>query len=243
MQLYNVWAKEPKPKFLSPFWKFYGNFEGEVEISFIRNPSGLRILDLGCRDGRFIRQLTSNGAHAVGIDLSLDCIKLAQQSLLKNQRSMANFIVCDAEKLPFREKSFDCVAILFLLHHLPSFKVLKESHDILNQKGTLILNEPVKNNILIIFGTKIYSRLSHSIRNRMLQDLEDNSEFAPERSALSRWMLNKALDEARFDIIKEDGRHLFLFPLEYFIRLVPNLRFIFTEKVLFGMYHLEMALI
>ena len=239
MDLYDGWAKRPKIKPLSPFWKFYGNFEGEVEITFLDEVAGKMALDMGCRDARFVSQLISKKANVIGIDLSINCIKLAQQKIAKYGKDKADFIVCDAEKLPFRQGIFDYVTILFLLHHLSNFHVLGEAQYVLKQTGTLLLNEPVRNNFIVVLGSKIYPLLFPSIRAKMLQDPEDNPKHTKERSIFSISKIEKALHVAKFSIIMKEGQHLFLFPLEHLIRLLPALRFIFTDQILFSLYHIE----
>lgn len=73
---------------------------------------GKRILEDGCGEGNFLRELVEFGAEprrAVGLDIKLADLKTAAS------RTPASFVAGDARALPFRDGSFDVVvqSVLF----------------------------------------------------------------------------------------------------------------------------------
>ncbi len=70
------------------------------------NLSGKRVLDLGCGTGYFSALLQERGADVVCVDISQDMLNQAQQRCGKGQ---ATYVLADAEKLPFEDRSFDYV--------------------------------------------------------------------------------------------------------------------------------------
>jgi len=99
---------------------------------------GDKILDLGCGNGRLYKILKNNGVEYTGIDISKKLIEIARKNYPK-----ARFIVADALNLPFKEKEFDLVFAIALLHHIPTenlqLRVLKNCFKILKKNGLIIL--------------------------------------------------------------------------------------------------------
>ena len=78
------------------------------------------ILDIGCGDGVMIydlerQTLLKKNFNLTAIDILPENIKLAKKRKLK-----ANFLVADAEHLPFRKNSFDFVYAWMVLEHVTS---------------------------------------------------------------------------------------------------------------------------
>ena len=109
--------------------------------SAMPNLSGLRILDVGCGDGKFAKLLTGEAASATGID--------PNPAAVENARSLvpeAKFVVGSAESLPFGDSSFDVVIFVNALHHVPAHLMaaaLRESSRVLTPGGYLIVIEPL----------------------------------------------------------------------------------------------------
>ncbi len=82
-----------------------------------------KILDVGCGIGNFSK--ATNGKY-VGIDLNPSFIKFAKKHYSAKNKE---FMVADATKLKFKDKSFDKSMFISMLHHFPdsdSDKVLRE---------------------------------------------------------------------------------------------------------------------
>lgn len=69
---------------------------------------GSSVLDVGCANGKHVFFLARQGFTATGVDLSKQMIKIAKKGL-KEEKLKANFLVGDAIKLEFPDKSFDYV--------------------------------------------------------------------------------------------------------------------------------------
>ncbi|HUU27995.1 MAG TPA: class I SAM-dependent methyltransferase [archaeon] len=108
------------------------NFLGLVEKKFVRRASDLLsktehlnsplILDAGTGTAniplRFIHDLSPG--RFVALDLSLNMLKKARSNVRDKGLQERIFLVCaDAEKLPFRNDSFDLVYSHSTIHHLP----------------------------------------------------------------------------------------------------------------------------
>lgn len=106
-------------------------------------------LDLACGTGRITEFLLRRKCTVVGADISADMIKLASHKL-KNQHNLLGLVVCDAEKLPFQNNSFDNVVAFRLMGHIPVLNRLK------------ILNETkyVAKNWLVLSYSNSYSAMS-----------------------------------------------------------------------------------
>lgn len=56
------------------------------------------VLDAGCGTGRDVAALTSLGVRSVGVDLSMEMLRMANQRV---DRSMASWVRADMQRLPF----------------------------------------------------------------------------------------------------------------------------------------------
>jgi ubiquinone/menaquinone biosynthesis C-methylase UbiE len=101
-----------------------------------------RILDVACGTGRFLGQLHSTlpNAKLFGIDLSPNYLKHATQVL--SAVPGISLVQDNAEKMPFRDESFDAVTSIFLFHELPKDarrNVMAEIYRVLRPGGTVAI--------------------------------------------------------------------------------------------------------
>ncbi|MCP3980958.1 MAG: methyltransferase domain-containing protein [bacterium] len=94
-------------------------------------------LDLGCGTGEFSRQLASRAEHVLGIDLSPNMIDVARSRSAGLDN--VEYRIGDALEWPVPTQSFDCVASIATLHHLPFAETLQDLADALRPGGTLIV--------------------------------------------------------------------------------------------------------
>jgi len=78
-------------------------------------PSGTRILDLGCGDGKSLVSMLDSGWHVTATDFSPAAVSLARDAA--GRRGSAVFVVGDALLLPFRDMTFDVVTAIHVLGH------------------------------------------------------------------------------------------------------------------------------
>ena len=108
---------------------------------FLPERDHLKILDLATGTGDQILALLNSKAsiHSIkGIDLSTEMLELGKKKL----GPRAQFIHADAEKLPFKEKSFDAATFSFGIRNVGvPLNSLKEIYRVLTPKGRCLILE------------------------------------------------------------------------------------------------------
>ena len=105
-------------------------------------------LDVGCGTGPVIALLAEKypEKHFVGLDITPAMINAAQAKGLSN----AEFVVGDAEDLPFDDSSFDAVLCSNSFHHYPNPEAfLREARRVLRSGGKLILRDYTSNDLVV----------------------------------------------------------------------------------------------
>ena len=104
---------------------------------------GYLILDAGCGPGTYGLLLAQEGNEVVGIDISLDAIKVAKERA-KRKRVNSTFtpILADLENPPLRNNIFDVCFVGWTLHHFPSLKAMSGLTRVLKNGGRIALTEP-----------------------------------------------------------------------------------------------------
>jgi ubiquinone/menaquinone biosynthesis C-methylase UbiE len=87
---------------------------------------GMRVLDVGCGKGFLVKDLMLEcpGLEAFGLDISLYAIEQAPEELT------GRLHLGTAERLPFADKSFDCVISLNTIHNFPRPRAVKAMAEI-----------------------------------------------------------------------------------------------------------------
>lgn len=107
-------------------------------------PTGSRVLDWGCGDGRMLRAFGKKNIQYVGVDQSKGLLALARQlhaaSIVSHR---AEFFLTTARAARFPDQSFDAVCAIASFHHLPDVasrrKVLLDWQRALKPNGRLLL--------------------------------------------------------------------------------------------------------
>ena len=79
--------------------------------------AGRTLLEVCCGSGLMTETLARRGAHVTGTDVSTQALGRARERA-RRYRFDAAFHAADAEALPYRDESFDIVAVHDGLHHL-----------------------------------------------------------------------------------------------------------------------------
>ncbi|MFO0992391.1 MAG: class I SAM-dependent methyltransferase [Hyphomicrobiales bacterium] len=109
--------------------------------SCVPSLDSLHILDIGCGDGGFAKQIAAEGASVAGIDPQAQVIAKA-----KITSPGIRFEVATAEALPFQDHAFDLAVMINSLHHVPvplMGAALREARRVLRKDGSLIIVEPL----------------------------------------------------------------------------------------------------
>lgn len=148
------------------------------------------ILDYGCGGGWSSILLQKWGYKSVGMDISRNMVKNA-----KIVCPNADFIVCDAMRLPFKDDIFDFVIGISILHHLNLKWATDELKRISLAGSTFLFMEPSLLNPLSAFGRKVFPTEAHT---------KGEKQFTPE-------YLKTALNLANFNV----ERYMALFFLAF----------------------------
>lgn len=148
----------------------------------------IKILDVACGDGEFIKEMISTGIKAefIGIDLSHQLLSSAKENL---KFYPTNLCIVDAFNMPFRPSyKFDVIHLDALLHHLigrtkgKSTKLVKRMLSLLIDKlsddGILMVDEYYYNSYIIqsltssiIFYTLKTLNFFHIDVNRIMREI------------------------------------------------------------------------
>jgi ubiquinone/menaquinone biosynthesis C-methylase UbiE len=95
------------------------------------------VLEIGCGTGGFARRLAQRSQHVLALDLSPEMIRIARQR--SAQFPNIEFQLADARDTPFNVESFDCIATVATLHHLPFPEMLLKMKAALKRNGVLLI--------------------------------------------------------------------------------------------------------
>jgi SAM-dependent methyltransferase len=102
----------------TPLWlpeeERYGYYPWLPEAAEFARHSGERVLEVGCGTGCDLLQFARNGARAVGLDVTPEHLRLAQQRV----GNAAQLVPGSATAIPFPDGHFDYVYSHGVLHHI-----------------------------------------------------------------------------------------------------------------------------
>jgi ubiquinone/menaquinone biosynthesis C-methylase UbiE len=100
-------------------------------------PRNGRVIDVGCGDGLFARQLAARAAWGVALDSDPAQVRLAKARCA--DRANVAVLQADGQAMPFPDGSFDVVTSLAVIHHLPLEDGVTEMVRLLRPGGQLVL--------------------------------------------------------------------------------------------------------
>lgn len=156
------------------------------------------ILDYGCGGGWLSLLLFSWGFDVVGVDVSKNMVKSA-----KLVCGEADFIVCDAMRLPFRDEVFDFTVGISILHHLDLKHAFNELKRISLTRSVFLFMEPNLLNPLSAFGRRFFPMEAHT---------KGEKQFTPE-------YLRSALKLANFSVERCFAMFFLAFPVARFSKI------------------------
>ena len=136
----NYYDNAIKKNLLQKFWHSRRFVHAK---KYLKTIDARQILDVGCNSGTFTKQIYNvlPESKIYGIDISQNAISYAEQKY-KN----ISFSVAWAEKLPFKENSFDLATCFEVLEHVDEpDKIIREMLRVLRKKGNMIIIVPTEN--------------------------------------------------------------------------------------------------
>lgn len=136
--------------FLTPFYDFFADLLGygapfkHQVINFFSLKPDEKLLDLGCGTGTLLILAKKRFpvVEMVGVDIDRKVLEIAQSKAKKAEVEI-KFIEAGAQKLPFKDSSFDVVVSTLIFHHLPTSvkkATLREIDRILKKNGRFLLD-------------------------------------------------------------------------------------------------------
>jgi ubiquinone/menaquinone biosynthesis C-methylase UbiE len=115
-------------------------FEDEkvfLQETITRNAS---VLEVGCGDGRSIKDIIEITQNITGVDHDEDAVQHARDNFREYRN--VKILLADAVKLPFKNKSFDFVMCMttFANFAYKKYKALKEMRRVVKDKGKIIIS-------------------------------------------------------------------------------------------------------
>ncbi len=249
-QFFDEWIKQKSdtiPQATTSFEQFYVD-HNERRItdpitSLISGMDGGFILDIGCGSGKYSLLAASikENTHILCADISLDSIKQARQRISSNPiaKAKVSYVVCDAEKLPFKAQVFDATLIIMILHHLPKLYALRQVHNVLKNDGKLLIIDIISNNPVREFGKMVFSYVPKYVKMSMRDDLILLDGEIPDTFAFTANFLRTNLTSSRFRLEKEERSELFTNIPFYLVKIFPPLRHLFPAPVLSLFFGIE----
>lgn len=145
-----------------------------------------RVLEIGAGDGEFTRRISKSNFNIIATDITPVVVERGKKLL---RRKNVKFKIENAEKLSFRDGSFDLICGVSILHHINIEKSLKEMFRVLKRGGQIFFTEPNLLNPNIFIGLN-----TPRLREKM--------EYSPDETALIRWKVRKMLKDIGFLEVK-----------------------------------------
>ena len=95
------------------------------------------VLEIGCGTGGFARRLAERSERVLALDLSGEMIRIARER--SAQFPNIEFQLADVREVPFNIESFDCIATIATLHHVPIEETLLKMKAALKPGGVLLV--------------------------------------------------------------------------------------------------------
>ena len=171
----------------SPWYQLVSEYIGGI--------ADLRVLEVACGRGGFVRQLANAGAHVIGCDFSSAALRAASSKFsAEGAQLSAALVQGDAQNLPFADNSFNLVVSCETIEHLPDVKsAIRGMYRVTRRSGKLFLTTPNYANFMGLY--ELYSPVRHPSR-------EDDQPFDRRQwfPQILRWVR-----QAGWTILRTDG--------------------------------------
>ncbi len=117
---------------------------GRTALDRVRGP---RVLEIGHGPGHLLIALARSGRRPIGIDLSPQMMRMAQQNIRRAGVQVPQ-VLCRVQALPFQSGEFDSVVATFPSDYIADPATLRVVQRVTNDRGRLI----------VVFGAQLVGR-------------------------------------------------------------------------------------
>lgn len=102
------------------------------------------LLDIATGGGHTANAFASLVEKATALDITQEMLEAAEKFIKGNGHENVEFVIGDAEQIPFQNESFDIVTCRIAPHHFPNVgKFIEESYRVLKPAGQFLLDDNV----------------------------------------------------------------------------------------------------
>ncbi|MBL7051298.1 methyltransferase domain-containing protein [Candidatus Woesearchaeota archaeon] len=213
-------------------------------IKSVKNIKGKNILDVGCGVGIHAAEYAKSEATVVGVDISKTMIKLAKERFSDTQ-----FFIASADKLPFKDKTFDVVTSSLMVSNIKNLKkTFQEINRVLKKRGLFYYSdispiqasmESKKINDIKIFGIGQILNTKTGIKRVIGSAFKDKVKSRDFLPGMNIKYVSRTL-ESHIKPIVNSGFELIDFincrPTKKFKKLNPELYNIYNQTPLFSIF-------
>lgn len=161
------------------YFKYYDKLREDIEdLKFsykmheYKKSAGKKVLDVGCGNGYILSKYAKEGAKVFGIDITSTAVSLCRRRF-KFLGIKGDFREASAEKLPFKDKTFDYVCSMGVLHHVANTeKAVKEIFRVTKPGGRVIIMVYHRNSALYKLKLPLLSFLKKKTMQQLVNELD-----------------------------------------------------------------------
>ena len=113
-------------------------WRGVSDIGHVPFPSGGKVLEVGCGNGKTVLALTKKGFRVTGVDFSQSAIDMCRETI----PSAGDFVCASVTDLPFEDSSYDGAVAFHVIEHLTGDETVaaaKELYRVLKPGSHLLI--------------------------------------------------------------------------------------------------------